>query len=164
MNCMYVGDSSNVINYIRYTHCSGDVEGSSIRFHIAECMGYSFIRIKRPSGSYRLQIDSPSRKAEEAKITNYIRSGKWRYVLCQSYQEAHDFQWYVIDKLKPLLNKHCETWDKTKIQRYNQLFSQFQQCSTLSYVQLKGMPSGPGVYVFYHDQIPRAYKNQYYAM
>jgi hypothetical protein len=37
---IYVGDGSNVTARILTCHCAGNVEGSALRKHVAECMGF----------------------------------------------------------------------------------------------------------------------------
>ena len=42
---------------------------------------------------------------------DYIQSGNWKVVPCQTVEEARDFQWYGIDKMRPPLNKYMQFWD-----------------------------------------------------
>jgi len=152
---IYVGDTQDVINRILTNHCRGNVEGSALRRHVAQAIGYGIKSTKRPSGSTKVRIDLPDPQKGETDVSNYIRSGKWRYVICNSYEEAHDFQWYVIEQLKPLLNKNYQPWNRNNLQRYQILLTQLTNCPALSCTQLRGMQSGSGVYALHHQQKPR---------
>jgi len=149
---IYVGDAKDVIKRILTNHCRGNVEGSAFRKHVAESMGYKIKTTYRSSGSKKVRIDHPNPSEAEKKITAYIRSGKWKYVICDSYEETHDFQWYVIERLKPLLNKDCKAWNSKNFQRYQILLNQLESSKALDCEQLKNALSGPGVYVFYHTE------------
>jgi len=162
MLCMYVGDArQNVISRILTNHCRGNVEGSALRLTVAEKMGFPIKRTKRPSGrSTKVRIDIPDPKVGEGKVTGYIRSGKWKYVICDSNEEAKDFQWYLIDRLDPFLNKDRKPWSRERLQRYQYLINILEASPFISYKLLRSMKSGPGVYVLYHELIPlRQWKN-----
>jgi len=154
LRLIYIGDSSNVINRIRTNHCSGNVEGSRLRQCIAKQKGYGFKITRRSSGTKRIRIDLPNRRDGEAKVSEYIRSGKWKYILCKSYDEAHDFQWYAIDNLKPMLNANCRPWKQKKLASYRSLLRKLEKSSMFSCEQLKKLKTGPGVYVFFHKKKP----------
>jgi len=151
---VYVGDSRDVVKRILTNHCSGNVEASALRRYIAEAKGYKIKSTKRSSGSTKVRIDLPSPRTGEMNVSNYIRSGNWRYVLCDSYSEANDFQWYAIEKLNPFLNRDRKPWDHGKIMRYQTLLSRLTNSMGLNCDELKGIQSGPGVYVLYHQQRP----------
>jgi hypothetical protein len=68
MSCIYVGDASNVINRILTNHCSGNVESSILREAVAQNMGFTITRIKRPSGSYKVRINLPIPKEGDASL------------------------------------------------------------------------------------------------
>ncbi len=122
-------------------------------------MGYNLKKTKRQSGTTRIRIDLPNPREGENTVSAYIRSGEWRYVICESAGEAHDFQWYALDQLKPLLNKDFSSWDVGKTPRYQNLFHELLICELRSCDELKNMHSGPGVYAFFHKQTPNEYKN-----
>ena len=82
MFAIYVGDSGNVVNRILGDHCSGNVEGLELRHLVAEAKGYAFTRSRRSSGSTRVRIDLPDPREGEAHVSTYIRSGRWKYVIC----------------------------------------------------------------------------------
>jgi len=152
---IYVGDSKNVINRIRTNHCRGNVEGSKLREQVAMKMGFEIKKTKRCSGSQRKRIDIPIPKIGEESVSDYICSGEWRYVICKSYDEAHDFQWYVIERLKPCLNIESRSWKSENLQRYQALMDKLTKSPLLRYDQIFGIPiSGPGVYILYHQQLP----------
>ena len=152
---IYVGDSKDVIKRIRTNHCRGNVEASALRKYVAEALGYRIKITKRPSGSRRVRIDLPDPRRGEKDVSDYIRSGKWRYVLCISSVEAEDFQWYVIDQLNPLLNRERKPWNHGNLQKYHSLLVQLKSSSALNYKQLSYMKSGPGVYVLHHQRKPK---------
>jgi len=151
---IYVGDSGDVIKRIRSSHCSGDVESSALRRHVAKAKGYRIKSTRRTSGSIKARIDLPNPHTGEVDVSDYIRSGEWRYVICNSYAEANDFQWHVIDQLKPLLNKNHRPWNRENLQRYQALLAQLINAPALNCDQLHGMQSGLGVYVLYHQRRP----------
>ncbi len=153
---IYVGDARNVIKRILTNHCSkgSNVEASALRRHVAEAKEYRIKSTRRPSGSKRVRIDLPSPRTGEADVSNYIHSGEWKYIICNSYDEANDFQCYAIDQLKPLLNKNRKPWNHRNLQRYQALLSQLTSSQALNCDQLHGMQSGPGIYVFYHQRGP----------
>ena len=151
---IYVGDSRDVVKRIRYNHCRGNVEASALRRYIAEAKGYKIKSTKRSSGSTRIRIDLPDPKFGEREITDYIRGGTWRYVICDSYFEASDFQWYAIEQLNPLLNKDRGSWNKGNHERYQALLERLTDYVELRCDQLSSMPSGSGVYVLYHYKYP----------
>lgn len=155
---LYVGDARDVIKRILTNHCNGNVEASALRRHVAEAMGYKLRSTRRTSGSLSVRIDLPDYRTGEAQVSNYIRSGLWRYVICSSCEEAHDFQWFAIDRLKPILNRNREAVGYEREERYQSLLAQLTQSPALKFSQLRGTPSGPGVYVFEHEHMPpRAY-------
>jgi len=147
---VYVGDAGDVVDRILTNHTSGNVEGSALRKAVSEALGYRLARKKRPSGSIKVRIDLPNPREGENKVSAYIRSGMWRYVICPSYDEAHDFQWFVIDKLKPVLNRLHKTWNPRNLKRYRFLLAQLENAPLLLHDQLRGEPTGPGVYVLHH--------------
>ena len=154
MIAIYVGDAMDVVKRIRSNHCSGNVEGSALRRHIAENIGYQIKNTRRSSGSYRVRLDLPNPKTGEHIITVYLRTGLWKFILCDSYEEAQDFQWYVIDMLKPLLNVRHDIWKRENIVRYQPLITKLTSSSGMTYVRLKNIVSGPGVYVLFHEKAP----------
>ena len=151
---IYVGDARNVIKRIKTNHCSGNVEASTLRRSVAEAKGYRIKSTRRTSGSTRVRIDLPNPHEGEMDVSDYIRSGRWRYVICNSYAEANDFQWYVMNQLKPLLNKDRKSWHHEDLQKYQALLTQLTNSPALNCGELHGMQSGPGVYVFYHQRKP----------
>jgi hypothetical protein len=151
---IYVGDAADVVKRIRKNHCAGNVEASALRRHIAVAMGYNIVATKRASGSTRVRIDHPEPKVGESKVTEYIQSAEWKYVICGTYEEAHDFQWYAIEKLEPLLNVNRKSWNKSFIERYEFLLAELHGASSYRCNQLKGAHSGSGIYVLYHNFRP----------
>ncbi|NVM56112.1 MAG: hypothetical protein HWN66_20615 [Candidatus Helarchaeota archaeon] len=152
---IYIGDSANVIPRIKREHCSGNVEASALRKHVAREMGYKIRKEKRTtSNSYRTRIDLPDPRVGEQQISNYIQSGHWKYVLCKSTDEARDFQWYAIHKLNPLLNKDRKPWNSTKSERYQFLLEQLSKSVPRNCSELRRLDSGPGIYVLYHPRPP----------
>jgi len=89
-------------------------------------------------------------RAGELRITAYIKSGHWKYVLCASYHEAADFQWFAIERLNPLTNRRRDGWNPSALSRYEFLLANL---ATSPFVDLThGLESRPGVYVLYHDR------------
>jgi hypothetical protein len=154
MHTVYVGDAKDVVKRIRSQHCGGNVESSALRKHIAQCKGYRLKIIQRSSGSRRVRIDFPEPETGERNISDYIRAGSWQVALCFGYDEAHDFQWYLIQQLNPLLNVTRKPWNSLNEQRYKMLHEKMKTTSALTYAELTKDFSGPGVYVLYHDELP----------
>ena len=127
---IYVGKSNRnrIINRIIIDHCRGSLKGSVLRSHVAE--------------------------AGEENVTDYICSGTWKYVICNSASEAEAFKRYIIKELKPLLNKRRPPADPSKIERHLNLLGQLLECPSLDCNQLGDRPSGNGVCVFYHERPP----------
>ena len=144
---LYVGDSRDVVKRILSTHCTGNVEGSALRLAVAEARGYPIAREKRPSGSTRIRIAVPGPRQAEHEISAFIRSCAWRYVLCATYEEAHDFQWYAIDRLRPQLNKERKPWMAAKASRHAQLLESLLAQPAAPCTDLDRRKSGPGVYL-----------------
>jgi len=154
---IYVGDANDVAKRILTNHGRGNVEGSALRRHIAAAMGFRISSFKRGSGTTRVRIDSDSPKQDEETITAYIRGGTWRIVPCSTYEEANDFQWFLIDRLNPLCNVSRDTWNANNTARYEQLL---QICTTgraMTFDELKASGyNSPGVYVLEHRNRPDA--------
>ena len=98
---IYVGDGSKIGKRVKNNHCTGNVEGSSLRKHIASNLGFEIIKEKRPSGSTRVKLNVPNPNVGENKISNYLQSGEWKYLICETVEIAKDFQFYVIQNLIP---------------------------------------------------------------
>ena len=88
---LYVGDARDVVKRIKTNHCSGNVEGSAFRKHLAEQLGYKFVKTKRKSGTTRVSIDLPFPREGESRITEYVKTGGWKYIICDSHDEAKIF-------------------------------------------------------------------------
>ena len=123
MLTIYIGDARDVVKRIRSNHCSGNIEASALRKHIAIKKGYTLSKTRRHSSSMRIRLNLPDPRIGEQAISNYLRSGIWKFVFCSSYVEAHDFQWYAIGKLRPLLNVTCNIWDRRQDTRYANLLT-----------------------------------------
>jgi len=119
-------------------------------------MGYGFEVTNRPSGTKKIRISSPNPGDGEEQVSNYIRSGEWKHILCKSHDEAHDFKWYAIDKLNPMLNANCKPWKQKKLASYRSLLRKLKKSSMFSCEELKKLKTGPGVCVFYHKNEPRS--------
>ena len=150
MLAIYIGDARDVVKRIRSNHCSGNIEGSALRKHIAIKKGYSLTKTRRDSGSIRLRINLLDLRFGEQTISDYLRSGIWKFVFCSSYIEAHDFQWYAIGKLHPLLNVNCKKWDSQQNNRYANLLTALITSPGYTFAQLDAKQVGPGVYLLYH--------------
>ncbi|MHC1564199.1 MAG: GIY-YIG nuclease family protein [Candidatus Hecatellaceae archaeon] len=155
---IYVGDSRNVVKRIITNHCHGNVEGSALRKAVAEAIGYRLRKTRRRNGSMRIRIDLSDPNEGETVVSAYIKSGKWKYIVCESYKEAHDFQWYAISKLKPVLNRKMQPWDYSKTRRYRELLSRMLKSRALSCNKLHNKPTGPGVYILLHQLAPEDLK------
>lgn len=147
----YVGDASDLRKRILTNHIRGNVEGSVLRSHVAVTLGFEISRTKRASGSTRSLIDSDDPKRDEATVSDYIRSGKWRVVPCSTYSDAQELQWFLIDRLSPRLNKRRKPWDESRAGDFERLWALARSARSYSYEDLRHLPSRPGVYAFYGD-------------
>lgn len=154
---IYVGDAGDVVKRILTNHSSGNVEGSALRRHIAKAKGFRISSTKRSSGSTKVRIDSDNPRRDEQTVSTYIRAGSWRIVLCSTYDEAHDFQWFAIEQLTPVCNHTREAWDARKSARYQQLLKHLTTSCPMTYTEVRALRvSGPGVYVLEHQSRPDA--------
>jgi hypothetical protein len=154
--CVYVGDSRDVVRRLARDHSGGNVEGSALRSHVAEEMGYQLTRTRRPSGSVRVRIAAPNERSGELRVTQYIRAGAWKYVVCRTYDEASDFQWFAIERLNPLINRLRRDWRTSELARYDALLGTLEAGRLIEGGHLDNLESGPGVYVLYHNRPPSA--------
>lgn len=152
---IYIGDSSDLAQRIFNNHCRGNVEASVLRKYIAIEMKFELDIRKRISGSRRVRIKS-SVNGEEL-ISSYISSGTWKYVTCESRDEASDFQWYAIDIIKPLLNRKTKEWKRNNIERYESLLNKLinQLSIKCEDTYMKKTLHKPGVYLLIHKTIPK---------
>ncbi len=152
---IYIGDSRNLAKRIFYNHCKGNVEASALRKYIAIEMNFQFRIERRKSGSRRIRVRSPV-NGEEI-ISHYIESGSWKYVVCRTYDEANDFQWYAIDIIKPLLNRRSREWRRDKTGHYNFLLEKLISQESIKCNAGDNLRRlyKPGVYLFLHSVTPR---------
>ncbi len=157
---IYIGDGSKIKTRIRNQHCSGNVEGSSLRKHVAKNMGYNLKITIREKGSKKTRLDISNPNDGENEINEYMHNGKWKYVNCISAAEAKDFQFFAIQKINPptLFNINKGSWDIKKTDRYEELFKILINCTPLSYDETKVIPNLPGVYLFLSDTEPKNFK------
>ena len=154
---IYVGDANDVAKRILSNHGSGNVEGSALRRHVATAMGLRISSTKRASGTTKVRIDSNNPRQDEGTVTVYIRSGSWRIVRCSTYEEANDFQWFLIDRLNPLCNVTRKGWNQANTARYEQLLEVCTTGRAMRFDEVKNSGSdGPGVYVLEHPNRPDA--------
>ena len=149
----YIGDSNKIKNRVRQ-HCTGNVESSALRKTIAEEMGFEIITVKRPSGSRKKTVNPLS---AEKLISDYIQSGKWRVVSCPTVEEARDFQWYGIDKMRPPLNKYMQFWDLNSENRYQQLLDDMLDSEFIEFASTLNITKEPGVYSLWHQDTPMVF-------
>ena len=150
MIAIYVGDASNLRRRIRQ-HSRGNVEGSALRKHVAEALGYGLARTRRPSGSTRVRIDAPDPRAAEQQVSNYIAGGAWRWVACTSKEKAQVLQWAAIEALGPVLNR--DRRPPRADGRLQELAAELASASAVPHPSADP-PDSPGVYALYHDAPP----------
>jgi hypothetical protein len=153
---IYVGDGSKIGTRIKNQHCGGNVEGSSMRKLVARAMGYTFTQQRRLKGSWKVRLDLPNPSTGEKQITNYIRNGVWKYIVCPSTIDAKDFQFYVIQNIipAPILNINQGKWQEDMQPVYQNMLQQLLNCQAHNYDQSVNIPTEPGVYLFIHDEDP----------
>jgi len=152
---IYIGDGNNLRVRILRNHCSGNVEGSALRKLVAGSMGFQLTKTRRPSRKPKVRLDMPNPSEGEARITEYVRSGTWNYVVCASYEEANAFQWFAIEALNPLLNQDRRASDQLRAARFKDLLVQLERSGPCDFSQRKQLPTGPGVYAICHDSEPK---------
>ena len=138
----YIGDSSKIKNRVRQ-HCIGNVESSALRKTIAE--------EKRPSGSRKKTVKPLS---AEKLISDYIQSGNWKVISCQTVEEARDFQWYGIDKMRPPLNKYMQFWGLNNESTYQALLNEMLDSEFIEFASTPNITREPGVYSLWHEHSP----------
>jgi hypothetical protein len=153
---IYVGDGSKIGERVKNNHCTGNVEGSSLRKHIASNLGFGITKEKRPSGTTKVRLNIPNPKEGENKISNYLQSGEWKYLICETAEIAKDFQFYVIQNLfpQPLLNVNMGSWNPNNENMYLAMLQELQNCISLNYQETVNIPLLPGVYLFIHKNQP----------
>ncbi len=150
MKVIYVGDASNLHRRIRQ-HGRGNVEGSALRKHVAEALGYGLARTRRPSGSTRVRIDAPDPRAAEQEVSEYIAGGAWRWVTCHPKHEARALQWTAIETLDPVLNRDRRASPVDG--RLGELVAELSGAPAVPHPSADP-PDSPGVYALYHDVPP----------
>lgn len=140
MRVIYVGYSGNIYNRILNQHCSGNVRGSILRMHAAR-------RIADRAG-----IADPH--DVENEVSDYIRDGKWKYVICRSPGEARDFKRYVICQYNPPLNVHRGPWNARNNTRYRRLLRRLESSAGFTCGSIGSKWTALGVCVFYHKSEP----------
>ena len=146
----YVGDSNNLRNRVRQ-HCNGNIESSALRKTIAKEMGFEIIKSIRPSGSRKISLQSDR---NEQVVSEYIQSGNWRVIACSSEDYARDFQWYVIDLLRPQLNKYMQFWNRDFEKEYGNKLTLLLDSSEIAFASTLEIAKLPGVYSLWHEQAP----------
>ena len=155
----YVGDSKGLRNRVRQ-HCMGNVESSALRKTIATEMGFEIISVKRPSGSRKLTVSPPS---AEQIISAYVQSGVWKVIVCETAEEARDFQWYAIDKKRPHLNKYMQFWDESSEELYKNLLENLLKSAEIEFESTLEVSTESGVYSLWHEQNPADFARNYFA-
>ncbi len=137
---IYVGYAGNIINRILNNHCTGNVDVQMLRLHVA----------RRITGRNVPRNNPPVIN----EVNNYIGSGKWKYIICNSGDEPRDFAWYAIGQLDPLLNAQHPQWNEENNDRYEELLNMLENSEEFTCESISGKPTGPGVCVFYHENEP----------
>ena len=148
---IYVGDTRNLARRILSNHLTGNVEGSAFRRHVARAMDLTVLKKRRPGGTIRRRLREPD---GEARVSRYLASGFWRVYPCPIYEVANELQWFAIDRLHPHLNKRSGPWPSGIANTLGKMCSELTTSPLLRREQLEVLPSGPGVYVFYHRTLP----------
>lgn len=152
---IYVGDSKHVAKRIARDHCSGNVEGSALRRHVARNLGFEIIREKRTSGTSKYRINSIDPKEDERIVSEYIRQGLWQVICLNDAVDVRDFQHYVIEKLNPLLNIEARKWNKHKSAEYSNLLEKLIASNASTWKEIRDQGDNyPGVYILHHDNMP----------
>jgi hypothetical protein len=147
----YIGDSKSIRRRLTSEHCRGNINGSALRRHVATALGYQLSRVRRDSGKLKWKVDTENPRLAEQIISQYIRSGVWKHVVCQNADEAKDFQYYAIQSVNPLLNIDHGHWDGAQFQRYQQLLTELLASDEVTFQNLNTLPRSPGVYLLKHD-------------
>ena len=146
----YAGDSKSIKNRVRQ-HCTGNVESSALRKTIAIQMGFEIVSKKRKSGSRKYSI---SQHNGEEFVSQYLQSGLWKTCVCQSADEARNFQWYVIDKTRPNLNKYMQFWDTNSEEKYEIYLEDLLAEDGIEFQNISALDKSPGVYSLWHNMSP----------
>ena len=123
-------------------------------------MGFEILSTKRPSGSRKLSVKPSS---AEQIISAYIQSGTWKVVVCSSAEEAREFQWYAIDKVRPPLNKHMQFWENNCEDRYANLLDTLLKSTQIQFDSTLEISTEPGVYSLWHEHNPADFARDFRA-
>jgi hypothetical protein len=113
-------------------------------------MGFQLVKEQRENGTWRTRIGFPNPNDGEDRITNYVRTGKWKFIICPRGISAKDFQFYAIQHIFPipLLYIKQGVWDVSMLNTYQILLNQLEDCIALNYNQTTIIPNESGVYLF----------------
>ena len=153
LNVIYIGESNNVKRRIINNHCFGNVDISALRRNIAKEFGYEIQKEKNSKGE---SVYFLIKSNYELEITKYIISGFWKIIILDKKEIAKDFQYFLINKLKPLLNKEKKNYDINKKDYYESLLKELekQRCLSCDDVLNHKNLCKPGIYVFCHHILP----------
>lgn len=119
---VYVGAAANVLEEIRKQHCLGRTPGSVLREQLAS----------------------------RGRSAAHLHSGRWRCMPCTSLDEAIDLRSYLVQRLRPALNKESSPWKREYSVLYHSLVQELNTLEALGCDELEATFAGPGVYVYYH--------------
>lgn len=167
---VYIGDSSNIRRRLTSEHCGGNINGSALRRHVATKLGYELYQVRRKSGTLKWVLNTENSRLAEQIISQYIRGGAWKHVVCQNAVEAKNFQYYAIQSVNPFLNVDHGHWDEAQIQRYQELLIELLASDEITFHNLNTLPRSSGVYLLKHDlgvqefQLENAHNIRFAAM
>jgi hypothetical protein len=154
MQVLYVGDARNVKKRILNNHGRGNIESSVLRKRIASKLGFKIKTELRAQGSYRIRIDEVDKNRGEKEISEFMKRGMWRVILVDTYEEAHELQWYIIGRLSPPFNRRTKIGEGFDGTHYGPAFQQLIDSPLLGLDDIAKLREGPGVYVFYNAWTP----------
>ncbi len=148
LRVVYVGESGRVKYRILNNHCFGNVDVSALRRSIAKYVFKYEVRKEKCNNKNAKFLINP---LYELEITKYVLSGFWKVIFIDDRKEAKDFQYFLINKLKPLLNRMGGIYDTSNEKIYKKWFESLENAPLLSYKEILELECGTGVYVFYHE-------------
>lgn len=145
---LYIGHTSNARERL-LKHYAGNVDISTVRKTIATEMGFGVQK-----GAYVSMTTRRVGLSEEIAISLYMIRTTLKYAACSSAEMARDYHGYLIERLRPPLNKKTEKWNKEKESRYSGLTKELDVAPVLASSQLEEIPPVPIVYLLYHEYLP----------
>jgi hypothetical protein len=154
MSLIYVGRSGEVGTRIKQ-HSKGTVHQSPIRKWVSSEWDELVASIPHRTAKGKPYRRKSTGKELEGEVSKYMQEGSWKAIPCKDDREAHDFEWYCVETLKPIVpDKTCKPLRKESSAGNKSLLDQLPDVAGRDQVR------GSGVYFFYHDELPKDWRER----